>query len=124
MSDPQPSQEEVVEAIYAFAAEKMRDGESSAKIRESLVEKGLDQDAAAAVVRNLRQLRSKAIASAGKKNMIYGALWCLGGLGVTAATYQAAAAGGGGKYVVAWGAIVFGAIQFFRGTLQSTGDAS
>ena len=29
---------------------------------------------------------------------------------VTLVTYQAAANGGGGRYVVAWGAIVFGAI--------------
>ena len=39
-------------------------------------------------------------------------------------TYIAAAATGGGKYVVAWGAIVFGAIQFFRGLIQSGEDAS
>ena len=124
MSDAQPSQEEVVQAIYAFAAEKMMNGEADAKIRESLAEKGLDQDAAAAVVRNLKQMRSKASAAAGRQNMIYGALWCVGGLIVTAVTYNAAAATGGGKYVVAWGAIVFGAIQFFRGLIQSGGDAS
>jgi hypothetical protein len=124
MSDAQPSQEEVVQAIYAFAAEKMTNGEADGKIRESLVEKGLDQDAAAAVVRNLKQMRSKASAAAGQQNMIYGALWCVGGLIVTAVTYNAAAATGGGKYVVAWGAIVFGAIQFFRGLIQSGEDAS
>jgi hypothetical protein len=25
---------------------------------------------------------------------------------------------GGGTYIVAWGAIIFGAIQFFRGLIQ------
>jgi hypothetical protein len=45
--------------------------------------------------------------------MLHGALWCGGGILVTVFTY--AAASGGGTYVVAWGAIVFGAIQFFKG---------
>ena len=52
----------------------------------------------------------------GKKNMIYGALWCIGGIVVTAVTYSAAS--GGGTYIVAWGAIIFGAIQFFYGLMQ------
>jgi hypothetical protein len=45
--------------------------------------------------------------------MIFGALWCIGGIVITAVTFGAAS--GGGTYVVAWGAIIFGAIQFFRG---------
>jgi hypothetical protein len=52
-----------------------------------------------------------------KKNMLYGALWCIGGIVVTAVTYSASS--DGGRYVVAWGAIVFGAIQFFRGLMHS-----
>lgn len=51
-----------------------------------------------------------------KKNMIYGGLWAVGGTVVTVATM--ASASDGGHYVVAWGAIIFGAIQFFRGLSQ------
>src|SRR6185295_15854679 len=55
-----------------------------------------------------------------RKNMIVGALWCGGGLLVTFLTYGAATSDpNGGTYVVAWGAIVFGAIQFFRGLVAS-----
>jgi len=50
-----------------------------------------------------------------EKRMLRGALWCIGGILVTGITYLAASGPGGGTYVVAWGAIVFGAIQFFRG---------
>ncbi len=50
---------------------------------------------------------------AASKNMLIGGLWCGGGLIVTIATYSAAS--GGGSYVVAWGAILFGGIQFMRG---------
>jgi hypothetical protein len=56
-----------------------------------------------------------AIRAAANKNMLVGGLWCAGGILVTALTYSAAS--GGGSYVVAWGAIVFGGIQFFRGLL-------
>jgi hypothetical protein len=51
-----------------------------------------------------------------EKDMLHGALWCVGGIVVTVATY--AAASGGGAYVVAWGAILFGAIQFLRGAAR------
>jgi len=48
--------------------------------------------------------------------MIYGALWCGGGILITALTYTMAI--GGGTYIIAWGAILFGAIQFFKGLLN------
>lgn len=54
----------------------------------------------------------------GRRNMLFGALWCIGGTVVTVATYSAASSGGGGRYVIAWGAILFGAVQFFQGLFQ------
>jgi hypothetical protein len=53
--------------------------------------------------------------AAAKRDMMVGGLWCGGGILVTALTYKAAS--GGGSYVVAWGAIIFGGIQFLRGAL-------
>jgi len=53
--------------------------------------------------------------NAAQRQMIIGALWCIGGIAVTAATYSAASGPGGGSYVVAWGAILFGGLQFVRG---------
>lgn len=61
----------------------------------------------------------QAVREAGKKKMAYGALWCIGGIGVTTATYGAAASSSnGGTYIVAWGAILYGVIQFGRGLNQ------
>lgn len=51
------------------------------------------------------------------RNMVVGALWCIGGIVVTAATYSAVK-DTGGHYFIAWGAIVFGGIQFFKGLFQ------
>jgi predicted RNA-binding Zn-ribbon protein involved in translation (DUF1610 family) len=57
--------------------------------------------------------------SDGPRNMILGGLFCVGGILVTAITYSAAASNPtGGRYFVAWGAILFGAIQFFKGLFQ------
>jgi len=52
----------------------------------------------------------------GLRNMAIGGVICLIGIVVTAATYSAAS--NGGHYVVAWGAIAFGALQFFKGLFQ------
>jgi hypothetical protein len=55
----------------------------------------------------------------GGRDMVVGAIWCIGGILVTALTYGAAATNpGGGQYVIAYGAIIFGAIQFLRGALK------
>ena len=55
----------------------------------------------------------------GGRDMVVGGLWCLGGILVTVLTYGAAASNpGGGRYVVAYGAILFGAIQVIRGALR------
>ncbi len=53
-------------------------------------------------------------AKQGKRRMLTGALWAIGGTVVTLFTYGAAS-NGGGSYVVAWGAILFGIIDFIRG---------
>jgi hypothetical protein len=51
------------------------------------------------------------------KDLAIGGGVCLVGIIVTAATY-AAAADSGGHYVVAWGAVLFGGIQFCKGVFQ------
>ena len=51
-----------------------------------------------------------------RRNMIVGGFWLFGGLAITIGTLSSAAHNpGGGSYVVAWGAIIFGGLQFFRG---------
>lgn len=47
------------------------------------------------------------------KKMIFGALWAIGGTIATVLSYGAAI--GGGKYMVFWGAILFGAVDFLIG---------
>ena len=58
------------------------------------------------------------VKSAAKKDMLVGGLWFFGGIAVTAITYSMAS--GGGRYFLAWGAIIFGGIQFFKGLINSS----
>jgi hypothetical protein len=101
------------ESVYCFAGQQMRNGVAPAQ--------QVDADAAAIVISNLMHAKAQALKNAGRKNMLYGGLWCIGGVVVTALSYQAAANAGGGSYVLAWGAILFGGIQFIRGMLQWSG---
>ncbi|MCC6559185.1 MAG: hypothetical protein IT372_40180 [Polyangiaceae bacterium] len=51
------------------------------------------------------------------RQMLTGALWAIGGTVVTVASFSAAS--GGGQYVVAYGAIIYGVITFIRGLANS-----
>jgi hypothetical protein len=57
---------------------------------------------------------------AGRRDVLYGGLWLLGGIAVTAVTYLVADFSGGGRYIVAWGAMLFGGLQFLRGLLATS----
>lgn len=50
------------------------------------------------------------------RNMVVGGLWCVGGIVVTAVSYSSAEPGG--TYIITWGAVLFGAIQFLKGFFQ------
>jgi hypothetical protein len=116
MTDQAMTNDRVVQIAYAFAAEQMERGSSCAQVEGLLVENGLGRAAAFAIVSDLSEKRTAAIRAASRKNVVYGALWCIGGLIVTIVSYSEAT--DGGRYVVAYGAIVFGAIQLFRGLGQ------
>ena len=66
----------------------------------------------------LKGVARKARRKAGIRDILIGAAICSVGIVVTAATYHEAAANGGGEYVVAYGAILVGVVQFFRGLFR------
>jgi uncharacterized protein YgiM (DUF1202 family) len=65
----------------------------------------------------INQASGTAPASSAQHDMMVGGLWCLGGILVTALTYNMASESGG-HYFIAWGAILFGGIQFLRGLFR------
>jgi len=112
---PQPDPQ-FKRSVYLAVFAGLRRGETPASAAKALMDKGLDQASASAVAQNVQNFVAafaKAIKSSGSRNALIGGLFCVGGTVVTVVTYEAAR--GGGTYVVAWGAIVFGAIQMLRG---------
>lgn len=113
-------QQEIVNQIYGFTADMLYNQKKSIEeTKVALIENGLRAEDADVVIANLQNQYKQEKREAGNKNMLYGALWCVGGLLVTILTYSAAS--DGGTYVVAWGAVIFGAIQFFKGLFQRLG---
>ena len=99
------TEEQIVNQVYNYAAQLMMDGKPGYKIRTELEEKGLSKEVATEIVSNLQKEYDKQKNSQAKKDMFFGALWCIGGTVLTLA----------GIGVIFWGAILFGAIQFVKG---------
>jgi hypothetical protein len=51
-------------------------------------------------------------------DMWAGAFWCIGGILVTAVSYNAVK-DTGGTYIITWGAVVYGGYQFLKGLFNS-----
>ena len=98
--------------IYNYAANQMVNGNKNSKeVTDSLIQYGLDKESASTVVNNLERQISEAKKERAQKDMIYGALWCIGGTVLTLAHIG----------FIFWGAIVFGAVQFIKGAINSQG---
>ncbi len=103
----------IVEEIYNYAAQQLFEyNRSQQDVINLLMDRGLSYSDAKIVISNLLEQMAEERKSSRKKNMIFGLLWFVGGLAVTIFTYNAASEGG--TYVVAWGAMLWGIIQFFR----------
>ena len=102
-------QQEAVNQLYNFAADLIvNQKKSSEEVTNALVEKGLSQDAAYTIVNNLEDEIRKAKKEGASKDMLYGALWCIGGTIATLANIG----------FIFWGAILFGGIQFIKGLVN------
>jgi hypothetical protein len=114
--------DEAVEQVYRHIAARLTQGASAAEVEKDLTDMGFDAEVANTAIASVQGAMRAAKKKAANKNILLGALWCGGGVLVTAFTYSAASSSsGGGHYVVAWGAIVFGGIQLFRGLAQAAG---
>lgn len=106
MENPTENHQEVVDQIYQYAANMMANQQKNAyEVKTALMAQGLNEEAATIVVENVEKQIKSAQKSKANKDMIYGALWCIGGTVGTLANTG----------FIFWGAILFGGIQFFRG---------
>ena len=112
----QAAAQQFVREVYQRAANLANEGKSKDKIRTELMAMGLNEETASMVIDKVFRMRKQAHREAGARNAMVGAAWCVGGIAVTALSYQLAS--GGGFFICAWGAILFGGIQFIKGLGQ------
>jgi hypothetical protein len=79
---------------------------------------GMGKAKADALATQLQQEEIDPLRKMAHSNILFGTLWLVGGLLVTGLTLAAAVGSGGGRYVVATGAIIWGAIQLLQGVQQ------
>jgi hypothetical protein len=110
MEDTQRETLQIDDPIYGLAANLLiNEKKSSSEVKQVLVNEGVDEESATIVVDNLELQIKEVKKEQANKDMLYGALWCVGGIVMTAADIG----------FIFWGAIVFGGYQFFRGLLSS-----
>ncbi len=103
------------EAAYRAAAEQVHLGANPVRVQAQLARQGLDARQAATFVNDLEQTKLRARRDIAQKKMVVGALWFFSGIMATFVSYQSAWFLGGGVFIISWGTIIFGAVQFFRG---------
>jgi uncharacterized protein YoaH (UPF0181 family) len=119
-------EQNAIEQLAQYVAQSLTSGKNKGGIAKELVKQGWSKETAVQFVDDIEQELKRraeeykstpegrqAMAGQYKRHMLYGSLWAVGGTAVTIATYEAASEGG--FFIVAWGAIIFGIIDFFRG---------
>lgn len=83
-------------------------GKNKSEVQRTLIVNGMPQAEARILCDKIDDELYAARRQGAQKDMIYGALWCVGGALATAANIG----------FIFWGAIVFGGIQFFKGLIN------
>ena len=109
----------LIQDAYKRAANMMQAGVAKDHVRKVLSGKGLNQEEVNTIMGTLIRLEREAINKSANRNIIIGGVIMVIGIVVTAGSYMMAE--GGGRYVIAWGAVIFGGIQFLRGMGQRKG---
>ncbi len=108
MENAQPvAENKITEDVGYKLAEKLlkEHGKTNDEVKLMLTTKGLTYDEACKIVNSFNVNNKPAGQRSGSKDMIFGALWCIGGTVLTISNTG----------YIFWGAIVFGGIQFFKG---------
>ncbi len=131
---PKPMSPEGFLRAYRFATDRLADGATEWDVRHQLRAAGLDREATESVLDDVANLsptqrrlsswnvRAHQLAmlaerrTKARSNVMVGGLVMVIGLAVTVVSFAAAASRmGGGTYVLAWGAILFGGLRMVMG---------
>jgi len=101
--------------IYRFAAIELAKKQPPKVVAKKLIDQGVMPDTANRIVAETHTAVRKALAEKGKKRMTRGLIWAVIGIVITCGTLAFASGRGGGSYVVFYGAIIYGVIDFIAG---------
>ena len=107
--EPKVSTQNTLNAVYQYAADLlMHQNKNEEEVRQDLIAKGIDSETAGSIVENLQLQVHKVKNESANKDMLWGAVWCIGGIVGTVAQIG----------FVFWGAILFGGVQFIKGVMN------
>ena len=107
---------QVLSGLFQFAAMELASNKSPQAVEKSLVSRGTSPETAKTVVKDAGYAVRKARREKYKKRMTRGLLWTIAGLVITCGTYVFASELGG-RFVLFYGAIIFGFIDFVIGLI-------
>jgi hypothetical protein len=96
-------------SLWSYAFEEKKEGVADDEISRGLIEQGLNEEQAILMIKTLES-KAKENMERHHSRMLLGAIMFLGGCTITLLTFTNAKLGG--TYIIAWGAILFGAIRF------------
>ena len=102
-----------LKAIWKYVLEEKENGTLDSDIMKGLRERGLDEPHSFLIVSGVKSKLKELIDHLNTKMLVGGASFLIGTF-VTVLTYTAVMSTGG-SFIIAWGAILFGAIRFFTG---------
>lgn len=105
-------QQHFVRAVYAEVTQMIKNGQSTFRIQQSLVERGLQLEDAREIVTQMQEAQDKAHRNDATKQMIIGATLFFTGIALALGIY--ASASNVSLYIIAATIIVFGGWQFIR----------
>jgi hypothetical protein len=119
---PALTQAEQLQQSYLFALNQLRSKTPPDQVEEQLITSGVTVLTSRALVGTLQATRRQADRATGKRSMLLGGLWTVGGLAITLLG-QSLAGERGGSYFILWGAVILGALQFVGGLRQFLANA-
>ena len=110
MEHKESENQQADDQIYDYAANLLvKENKSPSEVKKALIEEGIDEESASIIVDSLETQINKIRKEQANKDMLYGALWCVGGIVMTVSDVGP----------IFWGAIVFGGYQFLKGAMNS-----
>lgn len=109
MQQLEATNHQTVQELYTLTADLLvHEDKEAEEVKSILVEKGLSDVAAYTILQDVQHNLSRAKKEDARKDMVFGALWCIGG---TIATFS-------NIRFIFWGVILFGCVQFLKGLVN------